>query len=80
MFLKQEIKNNEVFDFSDWKYYFGAILPATAPHKSPYLTKHAKKVLFKKYPKALFIRWFSDYDISEKTEWWYTIVNRYVHK
>lgn len=43
MFLKKAIKTDEMFNMSDWKYYSGAILPASAPHNSPYLSKSAKR-------------------------------------
>ena len=62
-----------VFDLSKWKYYQNSIIPSTPPHDAPYLSKEGKKELFKKYKKALFIRWYSHFDCKEKTEWWYVI-------
>lgn len=58
---------------SHWKYYQNAIIPASPPHQPPPLLKESKKQLFRQYPKALFIRWYSDYDCPEETTWWYCI-------
>lgn len=60
-------------DISSWKYYSNAIIPATPPDEPPVLSKAIKKELFRLYPKALFIRWYSDFDCVEETHWWYLI-------
>ena len=58
---------------SVWKYYQNALVPTTPPHQPPKMTKNIREQLFRHYPKALFIRWHSDYDCGEETKWWYCI-------
>ena len=58
---------------TEWKYYQNAIIPTAPPHQPPALTDADAKALFRRYPKALFIRWHSDYDCGEETKWWYCI-------
>lgn len=57
----------------DWKFYQTAVIPATPPHLPPLLTEQVATDLFHRYPKALLIRWYSDYDCPEETDWWYCI-------
>lgn len=56
----------------DWKYYNHAILPAAAPKEKIELPVLADE-LFKKYPSALMIRYTTDIDKYEETQWWHCI-------
>lgn len=56
-----------------WKYYYGAIVPDCVPHKEPNLELIETKALWKKWKKALFIRYTTNFDCGYETNWWYTI-------
>lgn len=58
---------------SSWKYYNHALLPVCAPHEFPDLTDLKSGALWKKYPKAIFARYTTDFDCEEETQWWYVL-------
>lgn len=60
----------------EWEYYNHALVPTTAPHRTPDTSwmrspKEWKKRSGGKYP--LFARWITDFDCQEETKWWYCI-------
>ncbi len=55
-----------------WKYYHGALLPQTAPHIKIELTKEEEHELLK-LSKAYFLRYVSDWDREEQSQFWYVI-------
>lgn len=58
-----------------WKYYNHALLPTTAPHEEVDETVIKQGKLWKKKWGGipLLIRWTTNFDCFEKTEWWYCI-------
>lgn len=58
-----------------WFYYNHALLPKTAPHEKVDETviKQGKLWKYKWAGVPLLIRWTTDFDCPEKTEWWYCI-------
>lgn len=57
----------------EWEYYNHALVPTTAPHRTPDTSwmkspKEWKRRSDGKYP--LFARWITDFDCQEETEWW----------
>lgn len=58
-----------------WFYYNHALLPTIAPHEKVDETLIKKGKLWKEKWEGipLLIRWTTDFDCSEKTEWWYCI-------
>lgn len=58
-----------------WVYYNHAIIPVISPHKEIILGKEEINRLWKKKWKglALFIKWTSNYNCKDKTQWWYCI-------
>ena len=59
-----------------WRYYNHAVIPATAPHVTADTTDVLNGNVWKKYPKALFARWTTDWDCGQETNWWYVICDR----
>lgn len=55
-----------------WKFYHGALLPQTAPHIKIELNKEEEKELLK-LSKAYFLRYTSDWDGEEQSQFWYVI-------
>lgn len=61
-----------IFKNIAWKYYHGALLPQVAPHIKIELTdKEAKELL--KLSNAYFLRYVSDWDREEQSQFWYVI-------
>lgn len=57
-----------------WKYYNHALLPSTAPHVVPDVSKMTSKDFWKtKDGMVFFARWTSDYDSSDSQNWWYVV-------
>ena len=56
----------------EWKLYHNALIPRQSPIE-PELTAVNSRALWKEYPKALFIRYTTNFDCEEKTEWWYVV-------
>ena len=56
-----------------WQYYNHAVIPTTAPHEVVDTSEIESGEIWKKYPKALFARWTSDYDCGHETNWWWEI-------
>ena len=56
-----------------WKYYNHAMIPTTPPHMRADEEVLNDKSFWKKYKKVLFVRWTTDFDCKEKTNWWYVI-------
>lgn len=57
----------------EWEYYNHALIPTLAPHEVPDTSwmkdrKKWKELANGKYP--LFVRWTTDFDCKEETEWW----------
>lgn len=59
----------------EWKIYQGALIPNVAPHIEIDLTYNDKKYLLKESG-AYFLRYITDWDIDEKTEFWYIIKDK----
>lgn len=58
----------------NWKYYNHALVPTTAPHENPDLAAIQNKDIWNVDGKnVLFIRYTTDFDIQEETEFWYII-------
>ena len=55
-----------------WKYYHGALLPQTAPHIEIELSKKEEQELLK-LSRAYFLRYISDWDREEQSQFWYVI-------
>jgi len=55
-----------------WKYYHGALLPQTAPHIKIELSKEEEQELLR-LSKAYFLRYVSDWDKEEESQFWYVI-------
>jgi hypothetical protein len=55
-----------------WQKYRGALLPLSAPHLNIKFNRWPMFLLVLKRS-ALFVRWTSDWDMSEVTEFWYVI-------
>ena len=55
-----------------WKYYHGALLPQSAPHIKIELTKEEETELLK-LSQAYFLRYVSDWDREEESQFWYVI-------
>lgn len=57
-----------------WKYYNYAVLPTTKPHEEPDLTPVKSGSIWKMGDKTpLLVRWTSDYDCGNETNWWYVV-------
>lgn len=58
-----------------WFYYNHALLPTTAPHEQVDETVIKQCKLWRKKWEGvpLLIRWTTNFDCPEKTEWWYCI-------
>ena len=56
----------------EWKLYHNAIIPRVS-HMNPDVSVIESGVLWKEFPKALFIKYTTDFDCYEKTKWWYVI-------
>lgn len=58
-----------------WFYYNHALLPTTAPHEKvdEEVIKQGKLWKKKWGGIPLLIRWTTDFDCPQKTEWWYCI-------
>lgn len=59
-------------DHSDWKLYRNALVPRVS-HIDPDVSVIRSGVLWKEYPKALFIKYTTDFDCEEQTNWWYVV-------
>jgi hypothetical protein len=55
-----------------WKNYQGALIPDSPPHHNVTLSSQEQKHLLKKSG-AYFLRWTSDFDIPDKSSFWYII-------
>jgi len=55
-----------------WKHYHGALLPQDAPHIKIELTKEEEQELLK-LSKAYFLRYVSDWDKEEQSQFWYVV-------
>ncbi len=55
-----------------WKHYHGALLPQTAPHIKIELSKEEEQELLK-LSKAYFLRYVSEWDREEQSQFWYVI-------
>lgn len=60
----------------EWEYYNHALVPATAPHVVPDISwmnspKRWRELSGGRYP--LLVRWVTDFDCQEETQWWYCI-------
>lgn len=77
---KELFSNRYTLESDDWKYYNHAVIPNTAPHITPDLIPIKDGTIWNidgKFP--LFVRWTSDFDGKEETEWWYVIkTNEYI--
>lgn len=60
----------------DWKYYQGALIPKCAPHFKIKLNKEEEKELLK-LSKTYFLRYVSDWDKEEQSEFWYVIKDNF---
>ena len=56
----------------NWRKYNGTIIPKAPPHAFITESENEIKKLIKSQS-AFFARWVSDFDISEKTDFWYII-------
>lgn len=61
---------------NEWEYYNHALVPTTAPHVEPDVSWIRNKKVWKefaggKYP--LLVRWVTDFDCGQETEWWHCI-------
>ena len=61
---------------NEWEYYNHALVPTTAPHMEPDVSWIRNKKVWKefaggKYP--LLVRWVTDFDCGQETEWWHCI-------
>ena len=56
-----------------WQYYNGAAIPTTAPHEEVDLEPIKNGNIWRLKGRPLLARWTSEWDNSEKTEWWYVI-------
>ena len=69
-----------VNNYDDWKYYNHALIPNTAPHIIPNLEllKDKKKFSKKKWGgnKPLLIRYTTDYDKVDNSNWWFVICDK----
>ena len=67
---------------NEWEYYNHALVPTTAPHVEPDVSWIRNKKVWKefaggKYP--LLVRWVTDFDCGQETEWWHCIkMNRLI--
>jgi len=59
-----------------WKHYHGALLPQSAPHIKIELTKEEEQELLK-LSKAYFLRYVSDWDKEEQSQFWYVIKDNF---
>ena len=59
-----------------WEYYNHALVPTTAPHVEPDISWVKNKKTWKKFSDGrypLFVRWITDFDCAQETEWWHCI-------
>jgi len=59
-----------------WKYYHGALLPEVAPHVKIELTENEEHELVK-LSKLYFIRYVSNWDKKEESQFWYVIKDKF---
>jgi hypothetical protein len=59
-----------------WKYYHGALLPQSAPHIKIELKKEEEQKLLK-LSKAYFLRYVSNWDKEEESQFWYVIKDNF---
>lgn len=66
------------FDYKaiHWKIYQGALIADVPPHTKIELDKNDISFLLKK-SKAFFLRWVSDFDRKDKTQFWYVIKDNF---
>lgn len=57
-----------------WVNYYGAIVPEGVPHREGVTKDDVKHLL--KHTNAYFCRYTSDWDIKEKTEYWYVLKDK----
>lgn len=55
-----------------WRKHHGTIIPLSLPHIQPEQSFREARKMLSNYHSAL-IRWETDFDINEPTEWWYII-------
>lgn len=64
-------------DINGWKYYNHAAISMCAPHEIPDLTPINNKTIWKiKGGKPLLVRWTTEFDCKEETQWWYVIKDK----
>ena len=58
-----------------WRYYEKALLPNIAPHLDVDITDIQSGAIWKSHEgrRALLVRWTSEFDSVNQTEWWYCI-------
>lgn len=56
-----------------WKYYNHAAVPTCAPHEIPDLTPLEDGMIWKLGGHPLLVRWTTDFDCGQETNWWYCI-------
>lgn len=59
-----------------WRYYNHAIIPISAPHEEINTADIYNGNLWRQFPRALLIRWTSEWDCKQETNWWYTICDK----
>lgn len=60
-------------EFSNWKYYKHAVIPAGAPHETVDVEPIQTGKIWQEYPNALLARWATEFDCGQETNWWYVI-------
>ncbi len=56
-----------------WQYYNHAAIPTTAPHEKVNLEPIKDKTIWNMEGKPLLVRWASEWDCEEESNWWYII-------
>ena len=59
-----------------WKLYNNMIVPTGEPHINIEIEKKTINELWKKYPRAILIRYTSNWDKQEESEWYYIIKDK----
>jgi len=62
-----------VTEISKWKYYNHAVIPSVAPHENVDSSLVENGSLWKRWPKAVLVRWTTEFDCGYETGWWYVI-------
>ena len=56
-----------------WRYYNHAIVPTTLPHEEINKAPLEDGSIWEIQKKAILVRWTSDFDCAEETDWWYVL-------